>query len=92
MMTDVNAPKPYVTTGADCAQVTAEQTGFTNNPDNLATDWPTITVDGTPTLSEPCVRGHIPNTLNSRVGGSYGRFVQTQRLVDKDPFWLTVTS
>lgn len=93
MADNVNGdPKPYVTTGDDCAQVTAKQTGFTNNPDNLAADWPTITVDGTPTLSEPCVRGHIPKRLNSSVGGSYSSFVRARRLVDKDSFWLSVTS
>jgi hypothetical protein len=93
MADDVNGdPKPYVTTGDDCAQVTAERTGCTNNPDNLAADWPAITVDGSPPPSEPWVRGHIPSRLNSSVGGGYGSFVQTQRLVDKDPFWLSVTS
>ena len=58
---------------------------------NEAADWKAIAVVGNPTLSEPWVRGHIPNKLNGSVGGSYGRYVQTQRLVDKDPFWLTVT-
>lgn len=64
MADNVNGdPKPYVTTGDDCAQVTAKQTGFTNNPDNLAADWPTITVDGTPTLSEPASAVIFPRGL-----------------------------
>lgn len=91
MVDDWNGnPKPYVTTGADCAQVTASQTGTSGS--NEAADWNTINVDGTPTGSEPCVRGHIPNLLNGRVGGAYGNFIQTERLLDGDPYWVQVTA
>lgn len=83
-------PKPYVTTGANCAQVTATQTGSSGG--NEAADWNAITVTGSPSGSEPCVRGHIPGTLNSLVGGRYGNFVQTERLLDEDQFWVAVTS
>ena len=36
------APKPYVTTGANCAQVTANQTGTSGT--NEAADWATTSV------------------------------------------------
>jgi hypothetical protein len=83
-------PKPYVTTGADCAQVKAVQTG-TSGKDEAA-DWKEVTPIGTPTSSEPCVRGHIPGKLNSAVGGAYSSTIRANRLVSKDPFWLSVTS
>lgn len=82
--------KPYVTTGADCAQVTAEQTATSGTSE--ATDWNTVTINGTPATSAPCVRGHIPNRLNGLVGSQYGTLIQTTRLIDKDPFWLRVTA
>lgn len=83
--------KPYVTTGAACAQVSAVQTGTSGT--NEAVDWNTTVVDGTPSGSEPCVRAHIPQKLNSGVGGAYGRFVQPpNRLIDGDNFWVAVTS
>lgn len=84
------AAKPYVTSGAQCAQVTAVQTG-TSGTDEAA-DWKTVQPTGTPSGTEPCVRGHIPNLLNGAVGRMYGNFSPSNRLVDKDPFWLAVTS
>lgn len=53
--------KPFVTTGNDCAQVTAVQTGTSNN--NEAGDWSQIQVNGSPSLTEPCVRGTFPVSL-----------------------------
>jgi hypothetical protein len=58
-------PKPFVTTGADCAQVTADHTDTTNQFG--PTDWVSVTVNST-TGSDPCIRGHIPKKLNSYVG------------------------
>jgi hypothetical protein len=83
-------PKPHVTTGADCAQVTVVQAG-TSNPLNEAADWNSIQVDGSPSGTEPCVRGHIPNNLNKAAGGAYGTMILTNRLLDGDPFWVSVT-
>lgn len=40
--------------------------------------------------SEPCVRGHVPSSENSAAGGAYSAFIQNQRLVDKDPFHVSV--
>lgn len=84
-------PKPFVTTGADCVQVTANHTDTTN--DDEATDWSTVTipanwVSGT---SNPCIRGHIPGLLNSHVGSEYSALIRTSRLLDKDAFWVWVT-
>ena len=90
MVDDVNSnQKPFVTTGADCAQVTAVHTGTSGN--NEAADWATTTVNGTPTLTEPCVRGHIPQALNSLVGTAYSTTITTNHLIDKDAFWLSVS-
>lgn len=78
-----------VTSGAQCAQVTAVSSGTTTG--NEAADWPAVAVLGTPTLNEACVRGHIPLRLNNAVGGAYGALIIANRLIDKDPFWVTVT-
>lgn len=82
--------KPYVTTGANCAQLTAVQTGSSGT--NEAQDWATTRELATPTGSEPCVRSHNPLKRNSGVGGAYSSFAQSNRLIDKDPFWVSVTS
>jgi hypothetical protein len=73
--------------GNACAQVAAAQTA---NTGTLSTDWATVAVVGTVTGGERCVRGHIPSSLNTDLGGSYGVFVKDARLADNDPFWLTV--
>lgn len=87
---DVNGnPKPFVNTGADCAQVTAVKTGTSGNE---ATDWATTTVVGTPTLTEPCVRGHIPLSQNTNATGTaYSTTITVNHLIDKDAFWLLVS-
>ena len=61
-------PKPYVTAGADCVQVTSNHTDYTNTDEPK--DWATVTVTGNYTAgtSSPCIRGHIPGLLNSHVG------------------------
>jgi hypothetical protein len=83
-------PKPYVTTGADCLQVTAIQTGITNTDE--AADW-SIATEPSPG-DEPCIQGHIghiPNLLNSLVGSQFSALTVTNRVIDKDPFWVQVT-
>jgi hypothetical protein len=83
--------KPYVTTGDDCAQVTAVQTGTSGT--NEAADWSIIQVNGSPSGTEPCVRGHIPALLNSGVGGKYGStLVQQSRMINGDQYWVQVTA
>lgn len=42
------------------------------------------------TKTEPCVRGHVPADANSLVGTAYSNLIQSQRLVNKDPFRMTV--
>lgn len=81
-----------VTSGTACAQLTAVQTGTSNNPANEAADWAAVTPIGTPALTEKCVRGHIPLSLNKQVGGAYGRFVRTNRLLNRGAFWVAVTA
>ncbi len=81
-----------VTSGTACAQLTVVQTGTSNNPAKEAADWATVTPIGTPTLTESCVRGHVPLVLNRNVGGAYGRFVRANRLLDRGAFWVAVTA
>jgi hypothetical protein len=80
-------PKPYVTTGADCLQVTAIHTG--TQGDDEAADWSTVTKPDPG--NQPCIRGHIPNLLNGHVGSEYSAFTRASRVIDKDPFWVFVT-
>ncbi|WP_194506007.1 hypothetical protein ACN3XK_68010 [Actinomadura welshii] len=88
MEEDVNGDdKPYVTTGAQCAQVTAYQTASTGD---LPTDFARVRVSGDPTGRELCIRGHIPGRLNSGVGGKYIATINEFRILDRDAFWLTV--
>lgn len=90
MTTDVNGnAKPHVTNGNSCAQVTAVQTGTSGR--NEAADWFTTQVNSVPSDAVPCVRGHVPGKLNSGVGNSYRALISTDRLINKDAFWLTVT-
>ncbi|MER6394280.1 hypothetical protein ABT236_38240 [Streptomyces sp. NPDC001523] len=42
------------------------------------------------TKTEPCVRGHVPQGVNSLAGTAYSNLIQNQRLVNKDPFRMTV--
>ena len=77
-----------VTTGSQCAQVTAVQAG---NSGHEAADWPTVAPIGTVTTNEACVRGHIPLRLNRNAGLAYARLILSDRLIDRDPFWVAVT-
>lgn len=75
-----------VNNGASCAQVTAVRTSTTGS---VAQQWGAIRVislgDG------KCVRGHIPLSLNTGVGGALGNFTIANRLIDKDPYTVSVT-
>jgi hypothetical protein len=42
------------------------------------------------TYTEPCVRGHVPNPVNKLAGTAYSNLIQNQRLIDKDPFHVSV--
>jgi hypothetical protein len=91
MPTDVNGQKkPFVTTGADCAQVTAVQAPTSKKNPPEATVWNTVKADGTPSPAKPCVRGHIPNKLNGDVGRAYLDSILENRLINKDAFWVAV--
>jgi hypothetical protein len=76
-----------VTSGAQCAQVTAVRTASTGT---TAHQWDKIRVisagDGL------CVRGHIPLSLNTGVGSALGTFTIANRLIDKDQYFVTVTT
>jgi len=80
-------PKPFVTTGANCWQGTAVQSGSTGIE---PADWNVMLLDSMTTTTQ-CIRAHIPRQLNSALGGAYGNFVQQQRLLDKEAFWVFVT-
>ncbi|MEU0511631.1 hypothetical protein [Amycolatopsis sp. NPDC006125] len=73
--------------GAECAQLTAVQTGSTGV---LAADWSDVVPVGTPTRTELCVRAHVPSLLNYRAGSDFGNLVRGARLIDTDPFWVAV--
>lgn len=75
-----------VTAGLQCAQLIAVLTGVTGNE---AADWNTVIPLGQPTRTEACARGHIPLRLNNSVGTAYRALISTQRLIDKDPFWVS---
>jgi hypothetical protein len=85
-------PKSSVTTGADCVQGSAMQTG--NSGVYEASDWSIINVDPTTVTGnpQPCIRAHIPLKLNTILGGAYGNFVQNNRLLDKEAFWVWATA
>ncbi|MEU4680935.1 hypothetical protein [Micromonospora sp. NPDC023737] len=42
------------------------------------------------TGTEKCVRGHVPLAENEGAGGALGRFTQEQRVLDLDPYTLTL--
>jgi hypothetical protein len=44
------------------------------------------------TLTERCVRGHVPNPDNGAVGLDLGTFVQQQRLLDYEQYWVEIVS
>jgi hypothetical protein len=76
-----------VDSGAQCAQVTALE--GVPGAATEATAWNEVSA-GSFDTDAACVRGHIPLTLNRNVGLAYGRFIQAQRLIDDDPFWVSV--
>jgi hypothetical protein len=82
------ALQPGVTNGGACAQVTAIEIAAPTGV--LATDWSKVQPIGTFSTSAPCVRGHIPLALNSLVGTAYSNFIQAERLLDDDQFWVQV--
>jgi hypothetical protein len=78
------------TSGSQCAQVEAVKTSSTGT---IAHIWNAVKPIGTHSSSAKCVRGHIPLSLNEDLGtSSYLSFIRAQRLLNKDRFWLTVTS
>jgi hypothetical protein len=79
-----------VTTGKECAQVEAVKTSSTGT---IAHIWNAVKPIGTFSKNARCVRGHIPITLNTGLGRvSYRNFIKAVRLLNKDPFWINVTS
>jgi hypothetical protein len=79
-----------ITTGADCAQVKAVQTSSSGTEARI---WNAVKPIGTFSTSAKCVRGHIPLNLNVSLGrDAYKVFIKSTRLLNKDPFWLTVTA
>jgi hypothetical protein len=70
-------------TGADCAEIKPYI-------DDVTGTWYIQLVNNV-TYTERCVRGHVTLADNTDVGGDLGRFTQQERLLDLDPYWLTVT-
>jgi len=46
---------------------------------------------GTYSTSQRCGIGHVTGSDNSSVGGMYSAFLQNNRLLDGDPFWIYVS-
>ncbi|MFH9836045.1 hypothetical protein ACH4NC_32795 [Streptomyces sp. NPDC017201] len=42
------------------------------------------------TKQEPCVRGHVNLLENTTAGSAYSRYIQDWRLIEGDPFYVTV--
>lgn len=61
--------------GIDCAEIIPHANG-------------TVTVFK-PAGSSTCARAHVPLPQNTDVGGDLGQFVQDQRVVDGDAYWVT---
>lgn len=40
--------------------------------------------------AQRCVLGHVALTYNKATGGSYSSFIQNNRLLDSDPFWIGI--
>ena len=68
--------------GDSCAQVRAVNTNG---------QW-SINYLGTVTLAEPCVRGHADITSQNRQGGTLSSFYQQNRVMDADPYWVSISS
>ncbi len=84
-------PPHPVANGAECAQVKAEQTSDTG--DDPARLWNNVVVIGTFSPRDKCVRGHIPLKLNVDLGQkAFQSLINSARLIDRDPFWVAVTS
>jgi uncharacterized protein with LGFP repeats len=72
------AGQSIVGSGSECNQVTAI---YRNGVPGLA-------IVGTFKRDAKCIRGTIPLSENEAVGGALGRFVQDQRVLTDDPYWL----
>jgi hypothetical protein len=78
-----------VTSGKQCAQVEAVKTSDTGS---VAKIWNEVRPIGKFSPDAKCVRGHIPLTLNVDLGrDGYLDFIKSERLLNEDPFLLTVT-
>lgn len=44
------------------------------------------------TQNEPCLRGHVPQSENSAVGGALGAFAQNQRVLDLEKYTVLITN
>lgn len=75
--------------GAGCVQAYAVRTADTGS---VAEQWGNVAIQRRPNLRAPCIRGHIPETLNKGAGGAYGAFVNNQRVFNAEPFFLIVTA
>jgi hypothetical protein len=79
-----------VKSGAACAQVKAVKTS--SKGDNPAKLWNNIDVISY-SPNDKCVRGHIPIKLNTDLGSkAYNALIMQARLINRDPFWVAVTS
>lgn len=69
-------------TASDCSQILPQFNSAT-------TSWQFTTYSGYST-SQRCGIGHVTLSDNQSVGGMYSTFIQGNRLLDGDPFWLAI--
>jgi hypothetical protein len=75
--------------GAECAQVEAVKTAETGSAAKI---WNDVKVIGAYSKDARCVRGHIPLKLNQDLGNAAWRaFIASNRLLNMDKFWVSVT-
>jgi hypothetical protein len=76
--------------GAKCAQVKAVKTADSGSAARI---WNDVEVIGTYNKDARCVRGHIPLSLNTDAGSkAWKAFIASDRLLDEDKFWVSVTA
>lgn len=75
-----------ISDGKTCWKFTAHPAGVANPIDH------TMFALRDPWGTSHCARASMPKPQNEGVGGDLGRFVQSQRLLDNDAYWVKATS
>ncbi len=71
---------------ADCAQTSFHCSKKMAPGGSTRTNAPAVT------FNEPCVRGHVPETLNEAAGGALGNNSLNQRVLDLEKFTVAIVA